>query len=977
MHTFLSGFLSLPFSASMLAECALKSVVILMMAGIATLLLYRTSAAWRHLIWFVAMASLWVLPVLTVLLPNWSVPLLQVEKVQPSHSEPAEDPAQLPRNDTNVLPPNPDHPEVSETSPSVGIEGSRQIAEPVISSVASPSLGKTVSGSAILFILWAMGALMSLLPLLSGMIALRRIAANGFPITGGNWETCLVRVRKTLGLKRRVRCLQSSQCGVPIAFGIHQPTVVLPLESQQWTEARKELVLLHELGHIQRGDWSAQLIARLVACLYWINPLVWIALTRLRVEREMACDDLVLNAGTTPSEYAEQLLGIARGIHWNRPLAAAAITMARPGHLEGRVRAILDAGRKRGRLTKRLTFAVMAITCVTVGWLGALKPNIAANEEPVSSSESREARSETSGLSSFFAPYSSPSKLEMEVTGHVIDAGSGDPIEEFWTAVGEVIQPTGIVAWNLPEVQHHGKYSLKILTMDRIVLPRRSSTSIHDPLTVQFRIRVGARGYAWSESGNLSGEEKNPTIDFILKKGSSPKAVLLGLDGAPAAGTTILFAWLESLKSTGFQKSSTETDGQGLFEYPEAFSPIITQVSTEEGFFSSDVDPASPTTTLRLQPWGIIEGYCRKGLSPVAHATMRFRREENYGYGFAETGFRGIHSTTTDETGAFRFEKVPPGFGRIQWLTHFGDRILISRKRMVNVAPGSVTHVDMGGKGWSLFGRIKAPKDYPQPFMFSGKTTVLLSSLSPRRPVSKCDLLAPSFRRIAWLQYTEKWTSDRENFSAETVIGNDGTFKFDDIPPVACHLSISFQQGPCPDHPDLEPFFGTANQNIAMVTPESDRNLGDLELTRVEQIPLEAGSDWPGITASSTQGVFTPTPDDGKFILIHFWAPWHKGSVAELNVMKRIYEQFKDNTRFHMAGICIGSNLESLTQICTQYNLTWEQAALNDWWGNDVIRDYGFQRLPSAFLISPGWKVLASDVHGEAVYEAVKKALNP
>jgi len=55
----------------------------------------------------------------------------------------------------------------------------------------------------------------------------------------------------------------------------------------------------------------------------------------MQIERERACDDLVLSTGTKASIYAEQLLQIASEMPAVR-FSAAAIAMARPSTLEGR-----------------------------------------------------------------------------------------------------------------------------------------------------------------------------------------------------------------------------------------------------------------------------------------------------------------------------------------------------------------------------------------------------------------------------------------------------------------------------------------------------------------------------------------------------------------------------------------------------------------------------------------------------------------
>ena len=111
----------------------------------------------------------------------------------------------------------------------------------------------------------------------------------------------------------------------------------------------------------------------MVCALYWFNPLAWLAAARMRVERERACDDLVVALGQTrPSEYAAHLLEIAR------QLSAAprgALAVARRSGLEQRLRALLDDANEHGGLTRRAAVAVACALAVCLvglaGWRAA------------------------------------------------------------------------------------------------------------------------------------------------------------------------------------------------------------------------------------------------------------------------------------------------------------------------------------------------------------------------------------------------------------------------------------------------------------------------------------------------------------------------------------------------------------------------------------------------------------------------------
>ena len=126
------------------------------------------------------------------------------------------------------------------------------------------------------------------------------------------------------------------------------------------------VVLLHELAHIRRRDCLVHCLAQAAFALHWCNPLMWMALARLRAERERACDDLVLVAGTRGSDYAEHLLDIARQFR-RQGIGVAAVAMARPSELEGRLLAILDPVRSRRPADRaRLGWAIAAAALIVL-----------------------------------------------------------------------------------------------------------------------------------------------------------------------------------------------------------------------------------------------------------------------------------------------------------------------------------------------------------------------------------------------------------------------------------------------------------------------------------------------------------------------------------------------------------------------------------------------------------------------------------
>jgi TonB family protein len=148
--------------------------------------------------------------------------------------------------------------------------------------------------------------------------------------------------------------------------------VILPNGARDWSDDRMRVVLLHELSHIQRGDWLTQMTAQCLGAVYWFNPLVWLAARRLRLESEHACDDAVLNGGFEGSEYAAHLLELARAARSERRMWMPAPAMARPSSLERRFTAMLSRHRNRGRITRRARLITVMVTVSTAVLVAAV-----------------------------------------------------------------------------------------------------------------------------------------------------------------------------------------------------------------------------------------------------------------------------------------------------------------------------------------------------------------------------------------------------------------------------------------------------------------------------------------------------------------------------------------------------------------------------------------------------------------------------
>jgi TonB family protein len=185
---------------------------------------------------------------------------------------------------------------------------------------------------------WLAGLVVVTGRLLAGLVGLRRVAVRAGTVSDDRLLRMLRATKAELRVTRPVTLLFDE---APVGtWGLWRPRIVLPPHIVRWGDERVRAVLAHELAHVQRFDWPVQLAAETVCAALWFNPLAWLVARRLREEGERACDDVVLGTGLVDRDYATHLFDIARDARG--PVLRAAMPMARPSSLEGRIAAMLN-----------------------------------------------------------------------------------------------------------------------------------------------------------------------------------------------------------------------------------------------------------------------------------------------------------------------------------------------------------------------------------------------------------------------------------------------------------------------------------------------------------------------------------------------------------------------------------------------------------------------------------------------------------
>ena len=354
-----------------LAAAVTKASLLLLAAAGASRLLRRASAAARHFIWTTALLGALVIPALSIALPRWEVPVVRiaasplVERVEPG-------PAAV---STVRLPQPPAH----RAAPSIGFSSALAPVSKADDATAFPLVSRlqTLSWPGFCLLLWIIGLAVIIGRLGLGLLVVQWMSRRTERVTDAPWLPLARQLATDLGISSRLVFLRSARATMPMAWGVFRPAVLMPADADEWPVERLRIVLLHELAHVKRRDCLTHMLAQLACAAYWFNPLAWMAAGRARAERERACDDLVLAAGTRGSDYAEELLEMARVMRSGRfpaVLAGATLAMAHRSQLEGRLIAILDPKIPRAGMTRLRALAASGAFSFAVLPIAALQP---------------------------------------------------------------------------------------------------------------------------------------------------------------------------------------------------------------------------------------------------------------------------------------------------------------------------------------------------------------------------------------------------------------------------------------------------------------------------------------------------------------------------------------------------------------------------------------------------------------------------
>ncbi len=160
-----------------------------------------------------------------------------------------------------------------------------------------------------LSVLWGIGVGAMSARALAQVWNLRRLTRGAEPLP--EWDAKVIALCRELGVTRPVRLLRSALIETPCLVGWWAPVILLPVGVMAgMNPAQIELIVAHELAHVRRWDYLANLLQIAIETVLFYHPVVhWIS-ADVRQEREACCDADVLALGGDPIVYARTLVSL-------------------------------------------------------------------------------------------------------------------------------------------------------------------------------------------------------------------------------------------------------------------------------------------------------------------------------------------------------------------------------------------------------------------------------------------------------------------------------------------------------------------------------------------------------------------------------------------------------------------------------------------------------------------------------------------
>jgi len=264
-----------------LAESSMRALALALVAGLGIVALRGRRASVQLWIWSVVLYGAMAMPLVTKVVPAVGLPFPAFALSGPSGQAESGGGVVISNRPSSVLLAQP------------GATTRKVALEPI-----TIAFGIYLIGVAVLLLRAAVGWMMT-----------RRLERTAAPVDAAEMLARLSRHAAAAGVRRQPRLAESTQLLVPVTTSVRHPMIALPVSWREWSTAKIDAVLAHEMAHIARHDTLTQRISLIYRAAFWPNPFSWWLHRRIAALAEQVSDEAALDAGIDRTTYAETLVG--------------------------------------------------------------------------------------------------------------------------------------------------------------------------------------------------------------------------------------------------------------------------------------------------------------------------------------------------------------------------------------------------------------------------------------------------------------------------------------------------------------------------------------------------------------------------------------------------------------------------------------------------------------------------------------------
>lgn len=445
-----------------------------------------------------------------------------------------------------------------------------------------------------------------------------------------------------------------------------------------------------------------------------------------------------------------------------------------------------------------------------------------------------------------------------------------------------------------------------------------------------------------------------------------------------------------------------DTDTLGVYPLvlPERFTTVV--VSHDAGVAVIDplalIDHQGPMV-VRLQPWSSVAGRLVDAQGqPIAGEVIRL----DVGHWVANQlnpSLDVYYEATTDEEGAFSFDRVPPGLVRVfpyALSKHEPGQpasIFYGRSAFGRAEPGQELVLQVGGGGRAVRGQLLDADATEESADLSASRVSVVQRVEAGDDWTTTPLpkpidhsIWPVEKRRAW---RDAWNSSAQRLAHEKRraglifvqrshmqhgrVQADGTFEVLDVPAGGYNLKATLPDDTRATYP------------IDLITKEqesTDPGLTPLDLgvLPIASVRVEVGDIMPDFEMTEL-----PLGDPavvrsfgefkGRYVLLDVWATWCGPCLAQTPNIQAVVDTFADDDRLVVLTVSGDKTPDRPTHYLQAKSLGGIHAWFSELQDKDRASRIQFRGYPSIWLIGPDGTILAQDLFDEDIMAAVTQAL--